>query len=80
MEQQLQKVLKENENVLAMFQSYSNFYKNQIQDLENQLINSKIDLANSASDMIVSFLLKKINNLYCLIEKRKKPSSIQKEA
>lgn len=59
MEQQLQKVLQENENVLAMFQSYSNFYKNQIQDLENQLINSKIDLANRASDMIVAFVFEK---------------------
>lgn len=47
------KTLKENDNVLSMFQEYSTFYKNQIQELENQLIISKLDLANRASDMLV---------------------------
>ena len=55
MEQQLQKTLLENENVLSMFQSYSNFYKSQILDLEGQLINSKMEVANRASDMMVFF-------------------------
>ena len=39
-----------------MFQTYSNFYKNQILELENQLINTKLEAAIRASDMMVQLI------------------------
>lgn len=44
---------KENDNILNIFQTYSNFYKGQISELETQLISSKMDAANIHADMLV---------------------------
>lgn len=39
----------DNENMMAMLQSYSKFYNEQIKELENNLISFKVDLANKLS-------------------------------
>ena len=55
----------DSENVMNLFQTYQEFYKKQIEELEAQLINSKLELANKSADIDVLHIKK-------IISKKKK--------